>query len=179
MKDVAKAVNELTSSEIIAFMHSGVIELCGFTLTKDDIVVKREFNGDVKKYEACVSDDGSLMIAIDTTCDDELMSELRARSIIAMVQKLRKSAGLVVSDLIDIYYEVIDKKGDKKNELLSYESIEKSLQDHNETIRKRLNTLPLPISFKPEAIEDIANESIEDIDICKGEFKLYLTKKTE
>jgi len=160
-------------------MHSGVIELCGFTLTKDDIVVKREFNGDVKKYEACVSDDGSLMIAIDTTCDDELMLELRARSIIAMVQKLRKSAGLVVSDLIDIYYEVIDKKGDKKNELLSYESIEKSLQDHNETIRKRLNTLPLPISFKPEAVEDIANESIEDIDICKGEFKLYLTKKTE
>jgi len=160
-------------------MHCGVIELCGFSLTKDDIVVKREFNGDIKKYEACVSDDGSLMVAIDTTCDDELTSELRARSIIAMVQKLRKSSGLVVSDMIEIYYEVIDKNGDEKNKLVSYENIEKSLQDHNETIRKRLNTLPLPVTFKPEAVEDISNESVEDIDICKGQFKLYLTKKSE
>ena len=179
MKDVAKAVNDLTSDQIIAFMHSGVIELCGFSLTKDDIVVKREFNGDAKKYEACASDDGSLMVAIDTTCDDELLSELRARSIIAMVQKLRKSAGLVVSDVIEIYYEVVDKKGDEKNRALSYQIIEKSLQDHNETIRKRLNTSPQPLSLKPDHVTVIANESVEDIDICKGEFKLFFTEKSE
>ena len=36
------------------------------------VKVKREFNGDNKRYEASVSDDGMLLVAIDTTCDDEV-----------------------------------------------------------------------------------------------------------
>ena len=36
------------------------------------MVVRRAFNGDEKRYEAAVSDDGALMVAIDTTCDDEV-----------------------------------------------------------------------------------------------------------
>ena len=37
-----------------------------------DVVVRRAFNGDEKRYEAAVSDDGALMVAIDTTCDEEV-----------------------------------------------------------------------------------------------------------
>ena len=39
---------------------------------RQDVVVRRAFNGDEKRYEAAVSDDGALMVAIDTTCDDEV-----------------------------------------------------------------------------------------------------------
>ena len=48
MKDVAKAINELTQEQVVAFMNDGVMHVCGFELTKDDIVVKREFSGDAK-----------------------------------------------------------------------------------------------------------------------------------
>ena len=46
------------------------------------------------------------MIAIDTTCDEELFQELRARSVVSAVQKLRKSSGMVVSDRVEVFYEI-------------------------------------------------------------------------
>lgn len=61
--------------------------------------------GDATVYEACASDDGKLLVAIDTTCDEEILFELKARLIAGCVQKLRKSAGLIVGDKIEVFYE--------------------------------------------------------------------------
>jgi len=173
MKDVAKAINELAYSEITDFMKSGVIEICGFSLTKEDIVVKREFNGDAKKYEACVSEDGGLMIAIDTTCDDEVMHELRSRVVTSVVQKLRKSSGLVVGDKVEIFYEV--EGADEAETAATYALISESLSRHSEAVLTRLKMMPMALKYKSSAALTVAKESVKDMDICKGTFNLYLT----
>jgi isoleucyl-tRNA synthetase len=49
MKQVAKAVSGLTPDEIQGLMDTGSITLCGFELTTDDLVLKREFSGDKKR----------------------------------------------------------------------------------------------------------------------------------
>jgi len=180
MKAVAKAINELSFAQIVDFMKSGELVVCGFTLTKEDIVVKREFNGDVKKYEAAVSDDGGLMIAIDTTCDEELFQELRSRQIVAAVQKLRKSAGLVVADKVDIFYEIVSTKPDSDSAVAAaYKTLEDCFRIHNDSVVLRLKQTPQPVSKKSSHASVVRMETIDDDDICRELFNLYLTTPME
>ena len=172
MKEVAKAIHELTNEQIIAFMHVGEMEVCGFKLTQEDVVVNRQFNGDVKRFEACVSDDGSLLVAIDTTCDEELISELRSRSVVAAVQKLRKSAGLQVADKVEIFYEI---EGGGKAVIEGLQAVENCLHSCLPTVLTRLRTAPFPVSEKPKSAPIVAKETLQDADIVKGKFTLYLT----
>jgi len=173
MKEVAKAIADLTFAQISDFMKAGTINICGFDLSTEDLVVKREFNGDAKRFEACVSDDGSLLVAIDTTCDEELFCELRSRAVGAAMQKLRKSAGLAPSDRVEMFYEVTNAGG---AEAESYELVEKALQTHKEAVLKRLKQMPLPVSHRPAHAVAVGKEILDESDICKGQFVVYLTK---
>ncbi len=172
MKEVAKAINELSFAQIVDFMNSGIMEVCGFTLTKDDIVVKREFSGDTKRYEACVSDDGSLLVAIDTTCDEELFQELRSRSIVSAVQKLRKSAGLLVADRVEVFYEVVSE--DAEARAAAYKTIGDCLRVHGEAVAKRMRVAPQPATRKSALAVLVKMDTISDADICKEPINLYL-----
>jgi isoleucyl-tRNA synthetase len=166
MKEVQKAINELTQEQILAFMSSGVVNLVGFELTSADLVVKRQFSGDSKVYEAAVSEDGSLVVAIDTTCDEEMLQELRASTLAAVVQKLRKSSGLVVSDIVEIFYE---EKGD---------AIANALCKHAQSTVKRIKCLPLPVKYMPKYASIVAIESFTDSDLGKAPVKIYFTRPT-
>ena len=166
MKEVQKAIGELTQEQAAAFMESGSITICGFEMGREDLVVKRDFSGDTKRYEASVSADGSLLVAIDTTCDDEILQELRARSLAAAVQKLRKSGGLVVSDRVEIFYEEKDAKN---------APIGAAIKAHAASTQARLKSLPLPMSFMPPNHLVMAQEVVKDADICKAPFRLVLT----
>jgi len=166
MKAVASAVSALTQAEIIAFMKSGVITLEGFQLTTEEIVVKREFSGDSKVYEAAVSDDGSLLVAVDTTCDEEVFQELRAKTLAATIQKLRKSAGLVVQDRVEIYFS---ESGDG-------DLVGKAVGKHAESTVKRVKSLPLPVALMPKSAFVIAKEVVKDADLSKGEVTVFLTR---
>ena len=107
MKTVAKAIQELSAEDISRFMAQGSVTVMGHELSKQDLMVKIEFKGDSAVYEACASDDGKLLIAIDTTCDDEVLCELKSRLLAGSVQKLRKACGLVVEDKIEVFYEEV------------------------------------------------------------------------
>ena len=171
MKEVAKAVSELTHAQIVDFMNTGLMTVCGFELTKDDVVVKREFSGDAKVYEACVSDDGSLMIAIDTTCDEEVLQELRARTLAATVQKLRKSAGLVVSDRVEIFYE---EQGAPNGTATG--PIAAALLKHASSTVKRIKMLPLPMELRSKNASTIISEEVKDAEISKSPVTFVLTQ---
>ena len=184
MKDVANAVNNLTFAQISDFMKSGSIELCGFVLGQEDLSVKREFSGDSKRYEACVSDDGSLLIAIDTTCDDELYAELRSRTIVSSFQKLRKSAGLSAGDRVDIFYELTLPEGVKSEEREKKEKdleadrklVNEALRKYQEAVLKRLKIFPVAVESKSKFAIPVAKETINDPDICQSTITLYLTQ---
>ena len=176
MKEVSKAINNMTEDQKVNFMKTKSIELCGFNLTEADILVKRSFIGDSKKFEACASDDGQLMVAIDCTCDEELLEELRARTITQMVQKVRKSNGMVVSDVVEIFYSVTMKDKSKENQ--GTEIMQKAINKHKETLIKRLKTVPVPSVHLPPYARIIAQDQTAGEDILpKGAvLTVYLTQ---
>jgi isoleucyl-tRNA synthetase len=169
LKIVKIAIESLSQKEISDFKDNGSITIHGHTFNNDDLVTKIDFNGDNKQYEASVSDDGSLMVAIDTTCDDEIMNELRAKQFGATVQKLRKSSGLVVGDKVEIFYSSKD-----TNDI---NIISESLNIHKDTVIGRLKSLPLNANkYMSNGAIVIAKETIKDDDISKKPFVLYLTQ---
>ena len=165
MKDVAKAITDLTQKDIVQFMESGIITLCGFDLTKDDLVVKREFNGDNKRFEAAVSDDGSLLVAIDTLCDEELYLEMRARVLVSSVQKLRKSSGLVMTDVVEVFF----------SEPENSTGVRDAVAKHASSIFKKLRCVPLPESFRPKHCQEIAKEKIRNDEFSNGDVTIFFT----
>ena len=166
MKAVAAAVNTLTQPEILEFMKKGTITLAGFELTTEEIVIKREFNGDAKIYEASVSDDGSLLVAVNTTFEEPQYQELRASTLAASIQKLRKSAGLVVQDKVEIFF------AESGNQVCS------AVGQHANSVVKRLKTLPLPVSLMPKNSILIAKEVVKDAGLSASDVTVYLTKPT-
>lgn len=181
-KEIVAQLNAMSKEDIVRFMQEKELTLSGFTLKLDeDLMVKREFQGDNKRYEACANDAGTVLVAIDTTADEELFSELRARSVVAVVQKLRKSAGLQVSDRVEMYYEVVGCKDAKETKAME-EALAQSLTRHQEMIVKRLRQVPRPAASFLTATEavyraEVARETLKEVDIvAKGSFVLILTK---
>lgn len=104
-KDVQNAAKLLTQAELAAFLVSGTITLAGHTLTTADLKVTREVRPDkAANYEALVSADGAVIVAVNTTQDDALRGMGAAREVVNRVQKLRKKLELNLSDSITIYY---------------------------------------------------------------------------
>lgn len=48
------------------------MEVAGFTLAGDDLMLKRGFKGDTGVFEAAVSDDGKVMVVLDTRKDEKV-----------------------------------------------------------------------------------------------------------
>ena len=63
---ITHLINPPHHNPVVDFMNDGVMHVCGFELTKEDVVVKREFSGDTKRYEATVSEDGRRHIHANT-----------------------------------------------------------------------------------------------------------------
>jgi len=103
MGAVATAIQALTQEQLKVLLEKGEIEVLGHALTTEDVKVIREFKGD-SRYEAGFSEDALTML--DCLVDDELRSEGLAREVINRVQKLRKKAGLLPTDPVEIFYTV-------------------------------------------------------------------------
>lgn len=162
MKAVASAIAELTDEQILTFMKEGTMNFCGHNISVDNVVIKREFLGDNNKYEARVSEDGTLLVAVDTTCDEEVLTELRARCISGAVQKLRKAKGLNVQDVVEVFYH---ESGD---------DVKAAVARHAASVAKRIRVLPLPATLKPRATY-VAKEELNESDLSKDTIILYLT----
>ena len=82
------------------------IEIEGVVFTEEEVKVHRAFNGDTKTQEAMWEKD--LLILLDCERDQTLIQKGICREVNNRVQKLRKSAGLKVSDDVVVYYSYDD-----------------------------------------------------------------------
>ena len=126
---VMKALDAASSEDVRKFKETGSIELAGVQLKAEDLVVYRAVdkarivdpfttstaattatddkaapaNGTTCPYEV-ITDDGNLVVLIDTRRDVALEREGLAREVCNRVQKLRKSAGLAATDDVGMAY---------------------------------------------------------------------------
>jgi isoleucyl-tRNA synthetase len=97
----AKAIEAFSSDQLRSFVHGGalVVTVDGEThaLDQDDVKILRRAAGAL-----VVEEDGGFFAAIDPTVTPELKLEGLARELISRVQRMRKEAGLAVSDRIKL-----------------------------------------------------------------------------
>jgi len=99
--EAANRVRELSQGQLRAFQSGQEvrIELDGeeHTLEPDDLEVIQEASGDL-----VVKGEGAYTVALDPAIDDELRSEGLARELVNRIQRLRRDAGLDITDRIEL-----------------------------------------------------------------------------
>ncbi len=100
-QEAAAAIRALSQEALDAFRtgRGAGIELDGETheLQPDDLEVAQEALGDL-----VVRGEGACTVALDPTLDDELRAEGLARELVNRVQRLRREAGLEITDRIEL-----------------------------------------------------------------------------
>jgi isoleucyl-tRNA synthetase len=98
MGQAAKTIEALSSTDCEELLRSGVLSREGFDFTAADIVITREARADV-----VVMSEKSLTVALDAELDEDLIDEGIMRECLSNLQRLRKSAGLDVTDRIVLH----------------------------------------------------------------------------
>ncbi|KAK4670857.1 isoleucine--tRNA ligase [Podospora pseudoanserina] len=130
MGKVKKALPSVTSEEAYAYTQTGKLVVDGITLEAGDLVVKRGLKEDESSKNLETNTDNDVLTILDVEIYPGLAEEGLAREIINRVQRLRKKAGLQVTDDIKMEYRVLS---DPENT-----GLEKVFESHNETITKAL-----------------------------------------
>uniref|UniRef100_A0A7S2WSX5 isoleucine--tRNA ligase n=2 Tax=Rhizochromulina marina TaxID=1034831 RepID=A0A7S2WSX5_9STRA len=107
MQQVKKAIVELSNSDMATFRATGELKVLDFDLGRTDLAVTRHFAGDKAKFAHMESEDGSMVIAIDTEEDAGIIRSWVSRELVSTVQKLRKVALLEVGDKIEVFFREI------------------------------------------------------------------------
>lgn len=104
MKDISKAVSELSPQEIASFEKNGSHSLAlngqEVVLSAVDVEIISE---DIPGWQ--VANEGKLTVALDVTVSDELRYEGIAREFINRIQNIRKENGFDVTDKITLQIE--------------------------------------------------------------------------
>lgn len=87
---------------VVCSPQGGTIEVADQTLCADDLMLKRGFKGNKDVFEAAVSEDGKVMVVLDTRKDEKVLSQKLAREIVSRIQKLRKKSGLQVGETVEV-----------------------------------------------------------------------------
>ncbi|EKG04236.1 isoleucyl-tRNA synthetase, putative [Trypanosoma cruzi] len=142
---IRKAIQQLTPEEVAKFIQSGKMEVCGKLITVDDVKVVRKIKDGFTDFES--NTDNDVVVLLDKREEQALVDSWRAREFVNRVQQLRKKAKLVVTDMVDVYFESEDV------ELTN--SILNCAEQVNKTIRGKWETMDkLPADAKFVAEED-------------------------
>jgi isoleucyl-tRNA synthetase len=135
--DAADAIRALSQEALARYRGGGdaYIELNGVThrLEEGDFDVLQEAAGGL-----IVKAEGAFTVALDPELDDELRSEGAARELVNRIQRLRKEAGLEITDRIDL---AIAGPG----------PLQEAAREHREFIARE--TLALDVSIGSEMVE--------------------------
>jgi isoleucyl-tRNA synthetase len=126
----ANAVESLTSEHLRAFEHGETLAITvdGETrhLDPDDLTILRRAAGDL-----VVKEELGRFAAVDPTITPELRSEGLARELVSRIQRLRKEAGLAVSDRIRLWItgdEVIEASAREYKDWISSEVLARHVE---------------------------------------------------
>lgn len=150
---VTKAIEALSMNQIAELEAGKSIDISGHEITLSDIVINREAKGD-----KVVMSEGTLTVAIDTDLDADLKDEGLMREAVSLLQRLRKSNGLEVTDRI-------------KLELFSDDSeLLRAMRHHENYVKSELLASELVLS------EDNAPPEAQDLQIEDKSVEVILSK---
>jgi len=120
------------------------------------------FSKEGEEWEASGTPDGSLVVGIDCTQDDAILSAGKARELMNAVQQLRKSAGLDLKDVVEVFFH------EEGNEIENVVA-----NNLNFFTVKFKGAAPLPQKFAESWAVTLLSETVEiggskvEVSICK------------
>jgi len=161
---VVKGLPKLSTAEVKAYLATGKVEIDGIPLGEGDLTAVRyvelpKASEGGAEYEDNTNND--VVVLLDVKLRPELEQEGLAREVVNRVQRLRKKAGLVATDDIDVFYWVDPVAG---------AGLEKVLKDGVEVIVRVLKAMPQPKKDMKEGSQVVIEEEVE-----VGEDRMFLT----
>ncbi|OII76698.1 isoleucyl-tRNA synthetase family protein [Cryptosporidium andersoni] len=110
MKEVTNIIKSMTTSDIQEFLEKKSIEICGFNLGEDDIIIQTIIDPIVQSNSPNISYDGDskFIIGLDFTSDRDFELMAYARELANKIQKLRKRNNMDPNANVTIYIEQIE-----------------------------------------------------------------------
>jgi isoleucyl-tRNA synthetase len=97
---ISAALKKFTPEETAAFLASGTAVVMGQTITMEDVKVTHTFREGIENY--ATNTDNDVLVLMTTEMDEAMVDMWRAREFVSAVQKLRKKAGLVITDKVQV-----------------------------------------------------------------------------
>lgn len=167
-KLVVQAIRELNEEQLQEYLNGKELEVCGHKLESGDIRISYSFSGEqAEKLTECYEAhaDENVLVLLNINPDQSMVDEGLAREVINRIQKLRKKAHLVPTDLIEIFIEIQPSEHSLKGIVTTF----------NIFIE---NTLKAPLKFFP--VPSTASVIIEETTMIKGaSLKMIIIKKAE
>ncbi|KAK3229154.1 hypothetical protein Dsin_001035 [Dipteronia sinensis] len=167
IKDVASKIKEMSQEDILAFERAGEVTIATHYLRQTDIKVVRKFKcpDGMTEKEIDAAGDGDVLVILDLRPDESLFEAGVAREVVNRIQKLRKKVALEPTDVVEVYFESLDKDKSVSQQVLNS-------QEHY--IRDAIGSPLLPSTMMPPQAVIIGEENFQGISNLS--FKIYLAR---
>jgi isoleucyl-tRNA synthetase len=152
----------LTSDEVKQYLATGKISVDGIELVEGDLTAQRyvelaansSTDSAAAQYETNTNND--VVILLDVRLRPELEQEGLAREVVNRVQRLRKKAGLVPTDDVDVFYRFAEGVGAELTRIMA---------ESEEVIVRVLKRMPQPDAERQQGKQVIIEEDQEVGDV--------------
>ena len=142
MKAIATSVKNMTHSEAVKCLEEGKLVVEEVELdTVTELISKLSFSKEGDHWESTPSADGATVVALDTTQDDAILSAGMARELINHIQQLRKSAGLELKDVVEVFFD------EEEGVTTTEDAVKKNIDTLDAKFK---GSIPLPQRFAPK-----------------------------
>mmetsp|Transcript_3680 Transcript_3680/g.6815 ORF Transcript_3680/g.6815 Transcript_3680/m.6815 type:complete len:1171 (-) Transcript_3680:166-3678(-) len=165
MKMVKEHITNMSHADAISCMENGELKIGEIVIdAKTELLSKLAFAKEEDHWEATESATGDVVVAVDCTQDEAIISAGTTREFIGAVQQLRKSAGLTLADSVEVFY--------KEGSGLS--TTERAISLNVPMVEAKLRGIvPLPTQFAPAWNVEISKTAVEiggspvEVSICR------------
>jgi len=153
MQAVKKFVNAMTHEEAVKCLEEGRIDVEGAVLDcETEVEPKLDFAREGEQWEPAVKADGSLVVAVDCTQDEAILSAGVARELMNGIQQLRKNADLDIKDKVEVFFSEEDGVSVVENAVARNIAIFEA---------KFKGSIPLPQRYSPAYAVPIKTDTVE------------------
>jgi len=165
MKDFKTHVTSMSHADAVACLENGGLDFEGLTISaKDELISKLSFSREGDHWESKSTPEGDVVVAVDCTQDEAILSSGRSRELINVIQQLRKAMGLDLSDKVEVFFE----------ESVGINTVESSVaMNVNLFEAKFQGAVPLPKKFAPSWSVILRSDTAEiggskvEVSICR------------
>ena len=158
-------VNSMSHTDAVVCLDKGELNFEGLTISaKDELVSKLSFAKEGEQWESTATPQGDVVVAIDCTQDNAILSAGLSRELINVIQQLRKAMGLDLSDKVEVFFD----------EIPGVSTLEAAVSSNVTLFKNKFQgAVPLPKKFAPSwsivlrsDIADIGGSKVE-VSICR------------